>query len=226
MISYKTLVESLPAKNVVLALGEFNPPSARHQILARATRRLAESRKSDYMICVGAGGLDQARKMHYVEMALPGMHIMDVGSIPTDILLERFMSRYDKVSLANRLCEHVIPLDDGANSSHQMRGFAAEGNFGAFKRCAPYGMREVDVRRMMNDIREDMGYEAIMDRVVLPVDGVRERYFRGEIYNVGDLVESGGQQFEIVKRGTNHLVCKDSSNTITTKGLHEVTVNG
>jgi hypothetical protein len=38
------------------------------------------------------------------------------------------------------------------------------------------------------------------------IDPIREAFFRGEIFNVGDLVESDGVVFRIQHRGTNHLV--------------------
>ena len=58
--------------------------------------------------------------------------------------------------------------------------------------------------------------------VKLVKDELREKYFRGEIFNVGELVESDGEQYEIVKRGSNHLLLKDSQDKLVSKWIQEV----
>jgi hypothetical protein len=53
-------------------------------------------------------------------------------------------------------------------------------------------------------------------------DELREQYFRGEIFNVGDIVESNGAEYEIVKRGSNHLLLKDQTGKLVSKWIQEV----
>ena len=92
-----------------------------------------------------------------------------------------------------------------------------------FKRGLPNSVRDIDARRLMNDVREGLGLEAIKEQIKLSVDELREKYFRKEIYNVGDIVESiDGTRLEIIKRGTNHLLCKDDSGNIQNRWIHEV----
>ena len=54
------------------------------------------------------------------------------------------------------------------------------------------------------------------------LDIIREKYFRGEIFNVGDLVESNNTYLEILSRGSNYLTVTDSDGKIERKWLVEV----
>jgi nicotinic acid mononucleotide adenylyltransferase len=113
--------------------------------------------------------------------------------------------------------------DVSGMSASKMRALASKGDFTQFKKGLPSSLRDIDARRLMNDVREGLGMDPIKEQIKLPHNSLREQYFNGQIYNVGDIVESlTGQQFEIVKRGTNHLVVKDADDNITTKWIHEV----
>lgn len=54
------------------------------------------------------------------------------------------------------------------------------------------------------------------------LDIIREKYFRGEIFNVGDLVESNNTYLEILSRGSNYITVTDSDGKIQRKWLVEV----
>lgn len=56
------------------------------------------------------------------------------------------------------------------------------------------------------------------------LDNIREKYFRGKIFNVGDLVESNNTYLEILSRGSNYLTVTDSAGKIQRKWLVEVKV--
>jgi hypothetical protein len=47
-------------------------------------------------------------------------------------------------------------------------------------------------------------------------------YHSGAIFNVGEIVESNGQKYEIVKRGSNHLLLKESSGKLVSKWIQDV----
>lgn len=113
--------------------------------------------------------------------------------------------------------------DTSGMSASKMRAFASKGDFDSFKQGLPTTMREIDARRLMNDVRQGMGLEVIKEQVKFIVDSLREDYFQGKIFNLGDIVESiNGEKFTIVKRGTNHLLCKDENGVLVSKWLHEV----
>ena len=116
------------------------------------------------------------------------------------------------------------PDSDTTNgiSSTKMRDFAAKGNFDDFKLGLPGKIRDIDNRRLMNDLRSGMGLSVINEKIIFSVDELREKYFRREIYNIGDVVESSNEKYEIVDRGSNYLSVVDSSGNILRKWLKDV----
>lgn len=110
-------------------------------------------------------------------------------------------------------------------SASKMRAVAAKGDYSQFKKGLPSAMREIDGRRLMNDVRLGMGLETVKEQINLVKDDLREQYFRGEIFNIGDIVESAGTQYEIVKRGSNHLLLKEQSGKLVSKWIQDVTLS-
>lgn len=107
-------------------------------------------------------------------------------------------------------------------SASKMRTIAVKGNYAEFKKGLPSTVREIDGKRLMNDIRDGMGLEHIKEQIVLVKDEIREQYFLGEIFNEGDIVESAGQKYTIVKRGSNHLLLKESTGKLVSKWIQDV----
>jgi len=107
-------------------------------------------------------------------------------------------------------------------SASKMRSIAVKGNYAEFKKGLPSTVRDIDGKRLMNDIRDGMGLEPIKEQIVLVKDELREKYFRGEIFNEGDIVESAGERFTIVKRGSNHLLLKEASGNLVSKWIQDV----
>lgn len=114
--------------------------------------------------------------------------------------------------------------DASGMSASKMRALASKGDYSQFKRGLPSTVREIDGKRLMNDIREGMGLEQIKEQIVLVKDDLREQYFRGEIFNVGEVVESNGEQLEIVKRGSNHLLLKTNQGELISKWITDVSI--
>ena len=112
--------------------------------------------------------------------------------------------------------------DASGMSASKMRSVAAKGDYNQFKQGLPSAMREIDGRRLMNDVRHGMGLETVKEQINLVKDDLREQYFRGEIFNLGDVVESAGIHYEIVKRGSNHLLLKEESGKLVSKWLQDV----
>lgn len=109
-------------------------------------------------------------------------------------------------------------------SGTKMREAAKKGDFNLFKKGLPHTLTTVDGKRLMNEIREGMGLEAIKEQVKLATDWLRESYFRGEIYKVGQFVESNGQRFEILDRGSNYLTVVDGNGNTHRKWITDVTL--
>jgi hypothetical protein len=66
----------------------------------------------------------------------------------------------------------------------------------------------------MNEIRQAIGLGGIKEHVTLERDELREKYFAGEIFNIGDIVESDDILYKIVKRGSNHLLVQDEAGNL------------
>jgi len=107
-------------------------------------------------------------------------------------------------------------------SASKMRNLAVKGSYVEFKKGLPSSVRDIDGKRLMNDIRDGMGLEPIKEQIVFVKDELREKFFRGEIFNEGDIVESAGERFTIVKRGSNHLLLKESSGNLVSKWIQDV----
>lgn len=107
-------------------------------------------------------------------------------------------------------------------SASKMRALAIKGNYSEFKVGLPSTVRDIDGKRLMNDIRDGMGLEVIKEQIILVKDELREKFFRGEIFNEGDIVESAGERFTIVKRGSNHLLLKETSGNLVSKWIQDV----
>jgi hypothetical protein len=108
-------------------------------------------------------------------------------------------------------------------SASKMRAAAVKGDYTLFKSGLPSTIRDINSKLLMNDIRHAMGYEAIKEQINLVKDDLREQYFKGEIFNVGDIVESNNELYEIVKRGSNHLLLKEQSGNLISKWIQDVT---
>lgn len=106
-------------------------------------------------------------------------------------------------------------------SASKMRAAAVKGDYVTFKKGLPSSVRDIDGKLLMNEIRQGMGLDAIKEQVKFDVDTVREQYFRKEIFNIGDFVESKGITFEIVDRGSNYLTVVDSNGDLSKKWIQE-----
>ena len=96
-------------------------------------------------------------------------------------------------------------------SGTKMREAAKKNDFFSFKKGLPHTLTELDGKRLMNEIRQGMGMDVVKEHVKFETDELREKYFAGEIFHVGDIVESDGTVYKIVKRGSNHLLIEDEA---------------
>jgi hypothetical protein len=118
--------------------------------------------------------------------------------------------------------EVITITEDPDGDKTKMKQAASKGIYENFKKKLPSTIRELDGRRLMNDMRSGLGLEPVKEQIVLVKDMLREQYFRGEIFNEGDLVESDGKQYTIAKRGSNHLLLKEESGEFVSKWIHDV----
>lgn len=107
-------------------------------------------------------------------------------------------------------------------SGTKMREAAKKGDFTLFKKGLPHTLTELDGKRLMNEIRVGMGMESIKEEIKFDIADVREQYYSGKIFNVGDNVTDGESVYEILDRGANYITVVNESGDISKKWLDSV----
>jgi len=108
-------------------------------------------------------------------------------------------------------------------SASKMRKAVQDDDFDAFKRGTPKGLKDADAQAVFDAVRTGMkqkkkkvkeSYDLWEIAPSLDRKGLRENYVQGLIYKIGDLVENlnTGLIGEIIRRGTNHLICVTKEN--------------
>jgi len=108
-------------------------------------------------------------------------------------------------------------------SASKMRKAVQDDDFDAFRRGTPKGLKDADTQAVFDAVRTGMGtkkkkvkesYELWEIAPSLDRKGLRENYVKGLIYKIGDIVENlnTGLIGEIIRRGTNHLICVTKEN--------------
>lgn len=122
--------------------------------------------------------------------------------------------KFDTVSVVS--AGERDPDSDNASgmSGTKMREAAKAGKFSEFKKGIPHSLTVLDARRLMNEIRKAYDLEPIKESLNIAVDDLREKYFRGEIFNVGDIVVSENKECVVVKRGSNHLLLSEKGTDV------------
>ena len=240
MKDYRQLIKELPSSTIVCAVSEFNPPTIGHELLVKTVKKLAEQKGSDHVIYTSPSKnsiIQEDKKEHYLNLMFPNTSFKSITSLSETIkdLSQKYkhvvlvVGSEQSASLKKLVKESsfiqiisTLDKDPDANSS-KMKSFATKGIFEEFKKKLPSSVRELDGRRLMNDVRVTLGLDPIKEQLNLVRDTVREQYFRGEIFNVGDIVECSGEKLAVVKRGSNHLLLKEASGKLVSKWIQDVT---
>ena len=101
-------------------------------------------------------------------------------------------------------------------SASKMRKAVVDDDFAAFRRGTPKELDDGDTQALFDAVRGGMGVKKKKEvkemwEIAPKCDpkGLRDNYVSGNIFNLGDVVESlhTGLIGKIVRRGTNHLIC-------------------
>ena len=126
---------------------------------------------------------------------------------------------------------------EGVSSSKQRKA-VMDDDYTAFKRGLPKGMDDADGQALFDAVRtgmsakkdkkkKDVEEEIDLWMVAPKLDprGLRENYFRKNIFNIGDMVESlnTGLVGEIIRRGTNYLISVTENNIMFKSWTHDLT---
>ena len=116
-------------------------------------------------------------------------------------------------------------------SASKMRKAVVDDDYEAFKRGVPSSVKDADAQALYDAVRTGMNIKkkavtAEMWEIAPKFDtrGLREQYVNGLIYKMGDIVENlnTGLIGEIVRRGTNHLICVTQENVMFKSWIRDV----
>ena len=116
-------------------------------------------------------------------------------------------------------------------SASKMRKAVVDDDFEAFRRGVPASVKDADAQALYDAVRTGMKIKkkavtAEMWEIAPKFDtrGLREQYVNGLIYKMGDIVENlnTGLIGEIVRRGTNHLICVTQENVMFKSWIRDV----
>lgn len=232
MKNYRQLLKGLPSKTVIMTVGSFNPPTSVNEMAFKLVDKLVETHNADHVIYVteDKDNLPIDRKLHFLELMFGAMNFKPLNESNITAELIRLKSKYkdvivvapeDKAKLYESL--QVITTESDLDAS-KIKTYVTKGDFISFKKAMPTTLRELDARRLMNEMRQVNGLELLKEEVKFSVDVLREKYFKGEIYHVGDIVESAGQQYEIMDRGSNYLVVVNNTGDLSRKWVKDVSL--
>ena len=236
MKDYKQLIKELPSNTIVCAVGEFNPPTVGHELLVKTVKKLAEQKHSAHVIYTSPSKnslIQEDKKVHYLNLMFPKISFKSLNESNLQEAITELHKKYKKIILVvgtDQITEmrklqnvELIPVDkDPEADNTKMKQFASKGIYEEFKKKLPSTIRDIDGKRLMNEMRNGLGLEPIKEQIVFVKDKLREKYFRGEIFNEGDIVESNGEKFTIVKRGSNHLLLKEATGKLISKWIQDV----
>ena len=117
-------------------------------------------------------------------------------------------------------------------SASKMRKAVMDDDFDAFRRGTPKELNDGDTQALFDAVRSGMKIKAKKKEVAemweiapkFDARGLRDQYVNGFIYKIGDIVESlhTGLIGEIVRRGTNHLICVTKENYMFKSWIRDV----
>jgi len=106
-------------------------------------------------------------------------------------------------------------------SASKMRAAASSGDFDLFKTGLPSDFK--DGLQLYNDVRKNMGIreERNMGEMT-DFETLRDMYLTGKIWNVGDIVESNGNEGKVIRKGTNYLTFVSEDGKVYKTWLHDI----
>lgn len=227
MKNFRQLVKELPSSTVVVTTGSFNPPTAQNELQFKLVEKLVEKHRAQHIIYIKEEGLPTARKTHFLNLMFSSFNYVPLkGSLNEEVA--KLKTKYKNVivvgdSVKGKLAEsvQVIPFDE---TEEKIKGMVTKGDYTSFKAHMPSSMRDIDAKRLMNEMRQSYGLEFLKEDVKFSIDALRDKYFKGEIYQIGDIVESAGQEYEIMDRGSNYLVVVNSTGDLSRKWVKDVSL--
>jgi len=116
-------------------------------------------------------------------------------------------------------------------SASKMRKAVVDSDFDSFRRGTPKELDDGDTQALFDAVRQGMGIkkkkEVVETWEIAPKcdpRGLRDQYVSENIFRIGDIVENlnTGLVGEIIRRGTNHLICVTKENYMFKSWIRDV----
>jgi hypothetical protein len=117
-------------------------------------------------------------------------------------------------------------------SASKMRKAVMDDDFDSFRRGTPKTLDDGDTQALFDAVRQGMNAKKKKKEVVEMWEiapkcdprGLREHYVSGNIFKIGEIVENlnTGLIGEIIRRGTNHLICVTKENYMFKSWIRDV----
>jgi|GEM_PF-5466356 len=245
MKNFSSLMESLPSRSIVVSYANFDPPSIKHKELIELTKSLALENNAKHLVLVQSRKksiLSDTERLGYLKEFFPDTTFKLISSqLTLESSLRSLSSTYKKLhivsskdslleseqldrNLRNSFKDIVIVQTHESNYdelSSELRELSEAGDIASFKANMPNDIRDIDVRRLMNEIRQSLGLEVIREEMKIERDSLRERYLNEEIFKIDSIVECSGERYSVVARGSNYLTVVDKVGAVSKKWLHE-----
>lgn len=203
------LLRELPPKACVSAICTVEIPTKEYDSVIENVMQSASKIGADHaVILVESAFLPVDKRAQYLKILHPNANIISVTDVAEGVAYLK--NKYSKIFMERGITnEDVVPhveLND----------------FEVFKESLSESARMMDAKRLFNDVRSAYGLEKIKEDIKYQPNDIREKYISGEIYNIGECVEFEGNVFEIVERGSNHLIVVDNTGETHMKWLDSV----
>lgn len=153
-----------------------------------------------------------------------------VGSDRTkefESLLNKYNGRdykFDKIEIHS--AGERDPDSDNADgmSASKMRDAASKGDYKSFEKGVTKKLTDVDTKKMYNDVRKGLGLktESFEINISNNKNELREKYFKGEIFNIGTIVKDEKGVYEVMDKGTNYITVINENGELSKKWLDSV----
>jgi hypothetical protein len=243
MKAYSQFLKELPSKKVVFAYGDFQAPTNGHELLIKTVEKVANEQAVPHVIYTSQKTLAADRKAHYLKRMFPEANIKAAGNTLIEAAKD-LNKKYKSIILVTGVdqvteCKKLLESKNGkeynfdtitvvstgerdADLDTTAIKAAKKGDIESFKESLCQSITSTDAMRLMNELRSVHDLDPIKQDLKIATDWLRESYFRGEIYQIGDLVESQEKTFEVVDRGSNYLVVLDESGKTFRKWLKDI----
>ena len=138
---------------------------------------------------------------------------------------------FDKINVISAGVRDADSSGVEGMSASKMRKAVVDGDFDAFRKGTPKELDDGDTQALFDAVRSGMEVKKKKEvtetwEIAPKYDqkGLRDNYISGNIFNLGDIIENlnTGLIGEIVRRGTNHLICVTKENYMFKSWIRDV----